>query len=460
MKLPKFHTVEHRIGVVGLYRAGKTVFLTSLINHLQNHDPRVFPLGDGRLRIAFSRQLPVHNGFSEFPYLEHRDKLVYAREWPAKTRAVSEYRCEYFRSDWNVTRGELVLLDFPGERLADLPMAGMSYDEWSDFILPLFRRHNEYAVLARPYLELLRTGPWSPDALINGYRRVLKELFLNFRPVISPSTFILSETGVLAGDLPPEQRFENAYVGLGPDSQFVPLPAEVREREPELTRLFSLRYHAYRERVAVPLARWMHKCDELVVLVDVTTLLAGGLGMYEGNRELLRNLLEFLDPGQDLWGISLDVIGRALRVFRPLHRYLAAHDLRWGGIRRIAFVATKADHVHERQRPHLRLLLQDMADDLVRPYVEGSVRLDVEYFVAAAVHSTRSTPEGRLEGRLRSAEGTQVYTPSEVPTSWPKDDWTDRRLCYPYVEPWMPHRRDAPPEHLELNRVAEFLLNP
>ena len=32
-----------RIGIVGLYRSGKTVFMTSLINHLSRHDPLRFP---------------------------------------------------------------------------------------------------------------------------------------------------------------------------------------------------------------------------------------------------------------------------------------------------------------------------------------------------------------------------------------------------------------------------------
>ncbi|HOB75890.1 MAG TPA: YcjX family protein [Phycisphaerae bacterium] len=460
MRLPKFHTVAHRVGVVGLYRAGKTVFLTSLINHLQNHDPRVLPIADGQSRIIFRRQLPPENGFEEFPYFEHRDKLVYSRQWPVKTRATCQYRCQYYRSDWNLSRGELSLLDFPGERLADLPMAGCTYGQWSDFILTLFREHNEYRVYSQPYLDLLARPDASPEALINTYRRVLKDLFLNFRPVISPSTFILTDAGLWVGDLPPEQRFETNYVGLDRENQFLPLPREVRDRRPELAGAFASRYEVYRERIAVPLARWMQKCDELVVLVDVTTLLAGGLGMYEGNRELLRNLMTFLNPGQNLWGVSLSVIGRTLRMFRPLHDYVSEKwDLTWGGIRRIAFVATKADKVHASQRQHLQMLLKDMVEDLVGPYVEGSIRLDVDYFVCAAVNSTRSTADGRLQARFRSSDKTEVYTPSLVPTAWPHEDWSEMGLRYPNVAPWMPPRRDAPPDHLELNRVADYLLN-
>lgn len=34
-----------RVGVIGMYQSGKTVLLTSLINHLLNHDPDRLPLG-------------------------------------------------------------------------------------------------------------------------------------------------------------------------------------------------------------------------------------------------------------------------------------------------------------------------------------------------------------------------------------------------------------------------------
>ena len=40
--MPALHlkTNECRVGVVGLYNAGKTVLLTSLVNHLDHHDLR------------------------------------------------------------------------------------------------------------------------------------------------------------------------------------------------------------------------------------------------------------------------------------------------------------------------------------------------------------------------------------------------------------------------------------
>ena len=58
---------ERRIGVIGLQGSGKTVLLTSLINHLMHHDPRRFPLGDGNVEVThFVQELP-DPGWDQFP---------------------------------------------------------------------------------------------------------------------------------------------------------------------------------------------------------------------------------------------------------------------------------------------------------------------------------------------------------------------------------------------------------
>ena len=57
MSIFRVKTTEARVGVVGLYSAGKTVLLTSLINHLQDHDPDRFPLGSKETRL---RKFTVH----------------------------------------------------------------------------------------------------------------------------------------------------------------------------------------------------------------------------------------------------------------------------------------------------------------------------------------------------------------------------------------------------------------
>jgi predicted YcjX-like family ATPase len=81
----KVRTADIRIGVVGLYASGKTVFLTSLINHLRNHDPGRFRLGDGTVTLRKFREHTPEPDWGQFEYERFRDAFV-GKCWPGKTR--------------------------------------------------------------------------------------------------------------------------------------------------------------------------------------------------------------------------------------------------------------------------------------------------------------------------------------------------------------------------------------
>lgn len=453
MRIPKLRLVQRRIGVVGLYRSGKTVFLTSLINHLQNHSPDRFRLGDGSARVTFDRELPPRS-FDPFAYLQHRNQLVERHAWPVKTRTTAEYRCRFYRSDWLISRGEWTLVDFAGERMADILMADCSYAQWSDLLLAIFREHSEYRSLAGPYLAAMDDPATTGEQLLAAYRRLLLELFLNYRPVVSPSTFLLSEDGTWLGDVPRE-RWADRPAGLDERRQFAPLSPAARAGRGELARQFERHYGDYRSRLAQPLAGWMRHCDHLVVLVDVTTLLAGGEAMYQGNRELLRCLMDRLCPGKSLLGLSVDLLTTLLA---PIHQQITrVLDLTWRQISKIAFVATKADKVHQDDRQKLVSLLREMVEPLVAAHRERAVALEVEYFACAAVNSTRSLDGGKLLGAAAGQSEPSVFTPSAVPEQWPPS-WQHGQYTFLNVAPHVPARRDAAPDHLGLNQVVDFLM--
>src|SRR5207248_623069 len=81
MSIFRVKTTECRVGVVGLYNAGKTVLLTSLINHLQDHDPDRFPLGGPTTRLRKFTVLPPDHGWEPFNYAGSRDALVHGGRW-------------------------------------------------------------------------------------------------------------------------------------------------------------------------------------------------------------------------------------------------------------------------------------------------------------------------------------------------------------------------------------------
>src|SRR5438874_9488583 len=95
MSVFRLKTTECKVGVVGLYTSGKTVLLTSLINHLQDHDPDGFPLGSKETRVrTFVVRAPDPN-WSAFNYSGHREALVNHGRWPAKTTDRAQFVCQF-----------------------------------------------------------------------------------------------------------------------------------------------------------------------------------------------------------------------------------------------------------------------------------------------------------------------------------------------------------------------------
>lgn len=445
MRPPKIFSSKHNIAVVGLYRSGKTVFITSFINHLLHHRPDELKLGDGGVAITFDEELPPVNGFDRFPYEAFRCESN--GRWPLKTKTLYQYRCSFFRNDWAWTKGQLALVDIPGERLSDIPMAKLSFGQWSDLLLQRVFQDGHYRDATRSYLATFDDLKTEECKVISAYRELLCELYKTFRPVITPSAFLLTPDGTFNGPDLFRGDSSNAYCGLSESEQFAPLPIEVQEKEPELTKTFAKRYEAYRRQIAKPLTKTLSRCNELVILVDVTTLLAANTGMYNGNRSLVELLFQILSPGKGFFGVSLDL----------LRKSFGGH-LSGRGICKIAITATKADKVHDSQRDKLSSLVREMTEGIVKRFQLKSMNLDCRFFTCSAVKSTNSKPNGELRGRLLGDEDYSEYSASELPSTWP-GKWSQGEFLFPDVAPQFPENIALPPDHLGMDDVVDFLLN-
>ena len=123
-----------RLGVTGLSRAGKTVFITALVHGLLRGGR--FPVFEAHSggRIAGARLSPQpDDAVPRFEYEKHMRALVEERQWPDSTRHISELRLVIDYQSRNGANRTLTLdlVDYPGEWLLDLPLLGMSYEEWS-----------------------------------------------------------------------------------------------------------------------------------------------------------------------------------------------------------------------------------------------------------------------------------------------------------------------------------------
>lgn len=447
-----------------MLQSGKTVLLTSLIDHLKKHDPARFPLGGRTTTLVEIETLPSATGAERFDYTGHRGRLG-NRQWPVKTCTFSEYRALYVRDDWPYTKIDLSLLDIPGERLADLPMAPWKrFEDWSDTILDALRVSPEFSEPAAPFFACLDAAAGQPGKeveatrLLQSYRLTLARLLEAYVPLATPSAFLIDASGnYVAEDIlalsKAEQRIETLAsrqaTGLSLETQFAPLSRDVRQAHPELTARFASHYTRYRRQLVLPFARALKSCDTLLVLVDIALLLEGGVGTLNASQTLLQHIVSYVDPGFTplgtfgTWLVHLTTLGLA-----TLH-----------GVRRIVFVATKADRVHQDDRSRLEMLLRDLTAPLVRG--RQAVRhLQIDYLVCAAVNSTRSEIEApRRELQFVAPDGTTLRQEIPgLPDGWP-DSWEPASYSFPSPPPWMPANRTNPPEHINLHWIADAVLS-
>lgn len=150
-----------RLGVTGLSRAGKTVFISSLVHNLLNGGrlPLFEPVRSGRVsRVRLEPQ--PDDAIPRFQYEDHIQALVRERIWPDSTRAISELRItlDYqSASGWgrlfSPGRLSIDIVDYPGEWLLDLPLLGQDFRTFSANTVAL-ARIGIRAELSREWLSL------------------------------------------------------------------------------------------------------------------------------------------------------------------------------------------------------------------------------------------------------------------------------------------------------------------
>ena len=111
-----------RLGVTGLSRAGKTVFITSLVHNMLHGGrlPMFEAMKSGRIAKSYLEHQP-DDAVPRFQYEDHVAALVGERVWPDSTRAISELRLtiDYeSASGWgrmfSPGRLSLDIVDYPG----------------------------------------------------------------------------------------------------------------------------------------------------------------------------------------------------------------------------------------------------------------------------------------------------------------------------------------------------------
>jgi uncharacterized protein len=160
-----------RLGVTGLSRAGKTVFITALVHNLLRGGrlPFFAASAQGRLLRVFLEPQP-DDDVPRFAYEDHLATLTGTPpDWPESTRRISQLRLtlEYeplglVRRQFGTARQHIDIVDYPGEWLLDLPLLDRTYAEWSRETLALSRRAPRDALAAEWLAYLSNRDPSGP----------------------------------------------------------------------------------------------------------------------------------------------------------------------------------------------------------------------------------------------------------------------------------------------------------
>lgn len=361
-----------RLGVTGLSRAGKTVFISALVHNLI-HGGRL-PLFEaqksGRIARAFLEEQP-DDAVPRFQYEDHVAALVNDRLWPASTRAISELRLtiEYeSASGWNrlfsAGRLSVDIVDYPGEWLLDLPLLGKSFADFSREAVELATLPVR-SDLSQAWRELASTI--NPDA--DADEMIARRLAESFAAYLKACK--LDERAL--STLPPGRFLMPGDLEGSPALTFAPLMtlAQGRPRSGSLHAMMERRYEAYKAHVVKPFFReHITRLDRQIVLIDAMQALNAGPAAMADLERAVTEILSCFRPGRG--NFLTDFFSRR--------------------IDRILVAATKADHLHHESHDRLQAIVRRLTDRAVARANFSGAAVDV-----VAMAAVRSTREGTVK---------------------------------------------------------------
>jgi len=368
-----------RLGVTGLSRAGKTVFITALIHGLTRGGR--FPIFEAFSsgRIARTQLAPQpDDAVPRFDYENHLHTLLEERRWPNSTVDISELRLviDYQRHNSADRTLTLDIVDYPGEWLLDLPLLNKNFAQWSAESLALSREAPR-AHLATAWHAQLATlnaeGKGDEQATLASAK-----LFTQYLRACRDERFAMSL-------LPPGRFLMPGGLAGSPALTFAPLdvPADGSAPEGSLWAMMERRYEAYKDVVVRPFFRdHFARLDRQIVLVDALAAFNSGPAALHDLEAALAGILDCFRVGRSTILSSL---------FRPR-------------IDRILFAATKADHLHHLSHDRLEAVLRRAVTKAVARAESTGAEIDV--VALAAVRATREAMVARGREKLPSILGT------------------------------------------------------
>ena len=444
----RFFEPTIRLGVTGLARSGKTVFISSLVANLLNRGrmAQLSAVRDGRIVAAYLQPQP-DDTVPRFDYETHLAMLTGPEpQWPDSTRAISELRLSLRVAPVGLLSGlqgprtvHIDIVDYPGEWLLDLALLDKDYDSWSAEVLERIRNRSCASNFLAQALAVDATSDHDEtlaQSLAKEFAKYLNTARKDGFYDCTPGRFLLP--GDLAGS---------------PVLTFAPIPFQGKSQRGSIHREMQRRFEAYKRKVVQPFFRdHFARIDRQVVLVDALS------AIHSGPRAL-----------EDLRHAMADILG----AFRPGGNAFLSRLLRGKRVEKILFAATKADHLHHTQHPQMTAIIEALTRD-----AQDRARFAGASTSALALASMRATTEelrnhngeelACVRGTLLNSGKQAAFYPGALPDDptqllGPARTGADRWLNGDYqAMAFAPAKLtlkpgDGPP-HIRLDRAAEFLI--
>lgn len=406
-----------RLGVTGLSRSGKTVFITSLVRCLtESHAVPPFSRLAGVEGWRGYLEPQPDDDVPRFSYEDHLAALFSAPpHWPESTRTVSQLRLTLEWPAQDTIRNALGLnarlhidiVDYPGEWLIDLGLLDQSYEDWSKDAL-FTARSEGLSGHARAFLDFTTSvdasDPLDEQVAIEGAR-----LFTDYlkrarlaapsRAALGPGRFLLP--GDLEGS--PQLTFFPLQQHPGRDGEAKPIGGQT------LGNLLARRFEKYKQNVVRPFfEKHFSKLDRQIVLIDTLSALNGGGEALSDLEQGLDGVMRAFRPGANSW----------LSFVLPRR------------IDRIVFAATKADHIHHTSHRRLEAILSKAVSRASNR--ASSAGADIACVAVAALRATedvdsqtddatfhciRGVPQAgeKVSGRTYDGKKVGVVFPGDLP---------------------------------------------
>ena len=436
-----------RLGVTGLARSGKTVFITSLVANLidRGRMPGLAAAQEGRIQAAYLQPQP-DDTVPRFDYENHIAALTgSAPHWPESTRAISELRLSLRVQPSGLLAGlqgprtvHLDIVDYPGEWLLDLILLDKSYSDWSAEMLSKMETRDQ----AREFLSVAQAEDGAAK-LDEPRAQALAQTFTAYLGAardegwsdVTPGRFLLP--GDLAGS---------------PVLTFAPLPKPESVPRKSLWREMERRFEAYKSRVVQPFFRdHFARIDRQIVLVDVLGAIPNGPAAIADMRTAMGEILGAFRPGRNAF-LSRLFLGRR--------------------VDKILFAATKADHLHHTQHDQLTAIMEALVRDATeRARFAGA---QTGAIALAALRATIEEDRNHNDTTLHCVRGTALETGREAafyPGELPQDPdillnsgdaknqfLSDEFQAMAFAPAPLSRRRGEGPPHIRLDRAAQFLI--